>query len=146
MTGLRQRYGGGPGHLLATVASLAIAGAAVVGWFQSPSDLERVLIWFVASILLHDLLLLPLYTLADRLTMGFLPVRAAVYVRAPALISLLVLATVFPTVLGYGARSARRLGDIAQHGYLTRWLLLTGALFALSGLAYALRGRRIGDR
>jgi hypothetical protein len=143
---LWQRYGAGPGHLLATFASLAIAAAAVVGWFQSPTDLKGVLTWFVAAILLHDLVFLPLYTLADRLTIGFLPRRIAGYVRVPALISGLVLAAVFPTVLGYGARSAGRLSGIIEHGYLARWLLLTGVLFAISGLAYAVRGRTIPAR
>ncbi len=137
-----QRYGAGPGHLLATVASLAIAAAAVIGWTQRPRDLESVVIWFIAAILLHDLVLLPIYSLADRLTIGFLPLRAAVYVRVPALISLLLLAAVFPTVLGYGARTEHNVSGIVEHGYLERWLILTGALFALSGLAYALRGRK----
>ena len=30
----RARYGAGPLHLLALLASFAIAGAAVLGWFQ----------------------------------------------------------------------------------------------------------------
>ncbi len=141
-----QRYGAGPGHLLASIASLAIAAAAVIGWTQRPKDLESVLIWFIAAIVLHDLVLLPIYSLADRLTIGFLPVRAAVYVRVPALISLLLLATVFPTVLGYGARTEHNVSAIVEHGYLERWLILTGVLFALSGLAYALRGRLSNDR
>jgi hypothetical protein len=64
----------------------------------------------------------------------------------PALISLLLLAVVFPTVLGYGARSEHNLSGIVEHGYLVRWLLVTGGLFALSGLAYALRGRLSTDQ
>ena len=141
-----QRYGAGPGHLLASIASLAIAAAAIIGWTQRPKDLESVLIWFIAAILLHDLVLLPIYSLADRVTIGFLPRRAAVYVRVPALISLLLLAAVFPTVLGYGARTEHNVSAIVEHGYLERWLILTGVLFALSGLAYALRGRLSSDQ
>jgi hypothetical protein len=143
---LYRRYGAGPGHLLATVASFALATAAVIGWFQKPNDLERVLIWFIAAIVLHDLVLLPLYSLADRVTLRFLPTRTAVYVRVPTLISLLVLAAVFPTVLGEGARTAGRVSDIPEHGYLLRWIVMTGVLFALSGLAWALRGRAQADR
>jgi hypothetical protein len=141
-----RRYGEGPLHLLATLASIAIAGAAVYGWSQRHRDLEPVLEWFVAAILLHDLVLLPIYTLADRVTVGFLPTRAAVYFRVPALISGLVLAAVFPTVLGYGGHSTYNLTGIREHGYFVRWLALTGALFALSGLAYAVRGRGGDDR
>jgi hypothetical protein len=146
MNAIWKRYGAGPGHLLASVASLAIAAAAVIGWTQRPKDLMSVLIWFVAAILLHDLVLVPIYTLADRITIGFLPVRAAVYVRVPAIISALLLAAVFPTVLGYGGKSTLNLTGIAEHGYFERWLIVTGALYALSGLAYAVRGRRVADR
>jgi hypothetical protein len=146
MSRLWRRYGAGPSHLLATVASLAIAAAAVIGWTQRPKDLMSVLIWFGAAILLHDLVFLPLYSLADRVTIGFLPTRAAVYVRVPALISGLLLAAVFPTVLGYGHHSTYNLTGIHEHGYFERWLLVTGGLFALSGLAYAVRGRRHSAR
>ena len=139
MRAIWNRYGAGPGHLLATIASFAIAAAAVVGWTQRPRDLTNVIEWFIAAILLHDLVLLPIYSLADRVTIGFLPSRAAVYVRVPTVISLLLLATVFPTVLGEGARSTFNLSGIHEHGYLLRWLVLTGVLFALSGLAFALR-------
>ncbi len=135
---LRARYGASPAHLLATVASVAIAAAAVVGWTQRPQDLKNVLIWFVAAILVHDIVLLPVYSVADRLTLGRLPARVATHVRVPALISALVLAAVFPTVFGFGAHTEYAASGIAEHGYLARWLLLTGCLFALSGLGYAL--------
>jgi hypothetical protein len=49
---------------------------------------------------------------------------------------------VFPTVLGFGAHQEHNASGIVEHGYLARWLLLTGVLFALSGLAYTLRGVR----
>ena len=139
---LRARYGGGPAHLLASLASIAIAGAAVLGWTQRPRDLTNVLIWFGAAIVLHDVVLLPVYSLLDRCTLGRLPISVAVYVRVPALTSALVLAVVFPTVFGFGAHQEHNASGIVEHGYLARWLLLTGALFALSGLAYAIQGRR----
>jgi hypothetical protein len=136
---LRERYGGGPAHLLATLASFAIAGAAVVGWTQRPRDLVNVLIWFIAAIVLHDLVLLPVYSLADRLTLGRLPAKIGVYVRVPALVCVLVLAVVFPTVFGFGAHQEHNASGIVEHGYLARWLLLCGVVFAISGLAYAIR-------
>ncbi len=142
MRRLWARYGAGPTHLLASLASLAIAAAAVIGWTQRPRDLADVLIWFGAAIVLHDLVLLPLYSLANRVALGRLPLQAVAYVRVPLLISLLVLAAVFPTVFGYGARTEHSASGIVEHGYLARWLLLTGVLFALSGLAYAVHGRR----
>jgi Na+/melibiose symporter-like transporter len=142
MSRLRARYGGGPAHLLATLASFAIAGAAIFGWTQRPRDLTNVLIWFVAAIVLHDLVLLPLYSLLDRITLGRLPLRVAAYARVPALVSALVLAAVFPTVLGFGAHQEHNASGIVEHGYLARYLLLTGGLFALSGLAFAVSVRR----
>jgi hypothetical protein len=139
---LRARYGGGPAHLLATVASVAIAAAAVVGWTQRPRDLENVLIWFGAAVVIHDVVLLPMYSLIDRHTLGRLPASLATYVRVPVLTSALVLVAVFPTVLGFGAHQEHNASGIVEHGYLARYLLLTGALFALSGLTYAICGRR----
>ncbi|HTW12514.1 MAG TPA: hypothetical protein VME01_07215 [Solirubrobacteraceae bacterium] len=138
MSRLRSRYGAGPGHLLVLLASFAIAAAAVVGWFQRPVDLRGVLVWFAAAIVLHDLVLLPIYSLLDRVTVGRLPARSIAYVRVPAIISALVLLVLFPTVLGFGARRELAASGIPEHGYLLRWLILTGALFALSGLGYAL--------
>ena len=142
VSALWARYGGEPAHLLATIASLAIAGAAVIGWLQRPRDLENVLIWFGAAIVLHDVVLLPIYSLIDRHTLARLPVTLAVHLRVPALTSALVLVVVFPTVLGFGARREHVASGVVEHGYLARWLLLTGFLFALSGLAYAVNGRR----
>jgi hypothetical protein len=139
MRRLRARYGAGPAQLLATLASFAIAGAAVVGWTQRPRDLVNVLIWFGAAIVLHDIVLLPIYSVADRLTLGRLPARVAAYVRVPLLISVFVLAAVFPTVLGFGAHQEHNASGIVEHGYLARWLLLSGVLLALSGFAYAVR-------
>jgi hypothetical protein len=142
MRKLRARYGAGPAHLLASIASLAIAGAAVVGWTQRPRDLPHVLIWFGAAIFVHDIVLLPVYSLVDGLTLRRLPARAATYIRVPALISGLVLAVVFPTVFGFGDRTEYAASGIAEHGYLARWLLLTGVLFGLSGLGYAVGSKR----
>jgi hypothetical protein len=139
---LRARYGAGPAHLLATLASFLIAAAAVIGWTQRPRDLLTVLIWFAAAIVLHDMVLLPIYSVADRLTLGRLPARAAAYVRVPVLTSALVLVAVFPTVLGFGAHQEHNASGIVEHGYLARWLLLSGVLFALSGLTFAVRGLR----
>jgi Na+/melibiose symporter-like transporter len=144
MRRIRARYGAGPGHLLLLLASFAITGAAVIGWFQRPRDLERVLIWFVAAVLLHDLVLLPLYSLLDRLTIARLPRRSIAYVRVPAIVSGLLLLVLFPTILGYGARGEFRASGIPEHGFLFRWLVLTGVLFTLSGLAYALAAVRRG--
>jgi hypothetical protein len=139
---LGARYGGSPAHLLASLAALAIAAAAVLGWLQRPRDLEGVLIWFGIAAVLHDLVLLPLYSLVDRISIGQLPRHLGAYVRVPALISGLLFVVLFPTILGYGAATFHGASGLTEHGYLARWLLLSGVLFALSGLAFAARRRR----
>jgi hypothetical protein len=138
----RSRYGASAGHLLLIIASLLIAGAAVLGWTQRPRDLVGVLIWFGAAIVLHDLVFLPIYSLVDRLTLGRLPARAAGYVRVPLLISGMLLLILFPTILGFGAATFHHASGLHEHGYLERWLALSGALCLLSGLAYAVSAHR----
>ncbi len=148
---LRTRYGAGPLNLIALLACFALAGAAVVGWFQRPQDVETVLEWFVAAILLHDLVALPFYSLLDRLVFGAVhggvrqaPPTAAPrlvnptpYLRVPAILSGLLFVVFCPVLLGFGAASELSASGIAETGYLARWLLATGVMFALSGAAYA---------
>jgi len=152
MRRFRALYGAGPLHLLALLASFAIAGAAVVGWFQRPRDVGSVLVWFAAAIVLHDFVLLPLYSLLDRIAFGRLAKRAghhprpepsrlvnpAPYIRIPAMLSGLLFAVFFPVILGLGAQTELSASGIVESGYLARWLLATGVMFAASGVAYAI--------
>jgi hypothetical protein len=154
----RALYGAGPLQLLALLASLAIAGAAVVGWFDRPRDVINVLVWFAAAIVLHDVVLLPLYSLLDRIAFGGAGMLVAgarrpepsrlvnptPYLRIPAILSGLLLAVFFPVILGLGAQTELSASGIVESGYLTRWLLATGALFVVSGVAYALAVARAG--
>jgi hypothetical protein len=147
----RALYGAGPLHLLALLASFAIAGAAVVGWFQRPREVVNVIEWFAAAIVIHDLVLLPLYSLLDRIAFGRLRSRAdparrtalltlvnpTAYLRIPAILSGLLLAVFFPVILGLGRQTELSASGIAESGYLARWLLATGLMFAVSGVTYA---------
>lgn len=149
-------YGSSPLHLLALLASLLIAGAAVVGWFDNTAAItERILIWFLGAALAHDLILLPLYLVLDRIAFGVLHERAGtpppqrapgwVYVRIPALLSGLLWLVFFPQALRLGESTFRVASGLGQSVYLSRLLLTCGAMFALSGLAYAVglaRARR----
>lgn len=154
----RALYGAGPLHLLALLASFAIAGAAVVGWFERPRDVVNVLEWFVAAILIHDLVLLPLYSLLDRIAFGGRSpridrahataprrlVNPTPYLRIPAILSGLLLAVFFPVILGLGNQTELSASGIPESGYLARWLLATGVIFALSGIGYAVAVSRAG--
>jgi hypothetical protein len=147
----RALYGAGPLHLLALLASFAIAAAAVIGWFERPRVVVNVLEWFVAAVVIHDLVLLPLYSLLDRIAFGGLgkrEVRAhraaapelvnpTPYLRIPAILSGLLLAVFFPVILGLGRQTELSASGIAESGYLARWLLATGLMFAVSGVTYA---------
>ncbi|MGB0095619.1 MAG: hypothetical protein WBP81_24155 [Solirubrobacteraceae bacterium] len=156
----RALYGAGPLHLLALLASFAIAAAAVIGWFERPRVVVNVLEWFVAAIVIHDLVLLPLYSLLDRIAFGGLGKRdvrahrAALpelvnptpYLRIPAILSGLLLAAFFPVIFGLGDQTELSASGIAESGYLARWLLATGVMFAVSGVAYALAVARAAAR
>ncbi|MEO6859681.1 MAG: hypothetical protein ABI323_14045 [Solirubrobacteraceae bacterium] len=149
-------YGAGPLHLLALLASFALAGAAVVGWFERPRDVVSVLIWLAAAIGLHDLILMPLYSLLDRIAFSRLsagldrrreahsgPVNATPFLRIPAVLSGLLLIVFFPVISGLGARTELAASGIAERAYLVRWLALVGVLFAGSGAAYAISVARV---
>ena len=154
----RALYGAGPLHLLALLASFAIAGAAVVGWFERPRDVVNVLEWFVAAILIHDLVLLPLYSLLDRIAFDGRSqridrasrtalrrlVNPTPYLRIPAILSGLLLAVFFPVIFGLGDQTELSASGIPESGYLARWLLATGVIFAVSGIAYAVAVSRAG--
>jgi hypothetical protein len=155
---IRALYGAGPLNLLVLVASFAIAGAAVAGWFQRPRDVMTVLEWFAAAIVLHDLVALPLYTLLDRIAFGGVgaglhrarggapaPVPPIPYLRIPAMLSGLLLLVFFPVLFGLGSRSELSASGIVESGYVARWLLVTGLMFLVSGVAYvAATARAVG--
>jgi hypothetical protein len=154
----RSLYGADPLHLLALVASMLIAGAAIAGWFDSfpGATTLKVVLWFLGAIVAHDLVLLPLYSLLDRIAFGPRHANAArrprkrasdvVYVRIPALLSGLVFLVFFPEILRLGDQAFFTASGLHQRAFLTRYLLICAGLFALSGLAYAVKLRRASAR
>ena len=68
-------YGANPLHLLTLLACFALAGYAAAQLV--PSRPLGVAVWFIAAVIGHDLVLMPLYSIADR------SVLAAVRHRAP---------------------------------------------------------------
>jgi len=149
MNGFERRYGNNPLHLLSVVTCFALAGYAALQASDGPRPL-RMAVWFVGALIAHDLVLFPLYALADRGLTRVLPSRRTPiglgglnYLRAPALISGLLLLMFFPLILRrsegpYGAASG-----LDQSPYLGHWLLITAVLFGLSAVLYAVAaGRR----
>ena len=148
---LRRRfYGASPLHLLAHAAAFAIAFYALAQIVRG-GTVVNFIAWFVGAALLHDLVLLPLYSALDRLTgraiIARSPRRVPVlnHVRVPALISGLLLLVYFPLILGLSR--ANYLAATGHHlrGYALQWLGVTAALFVGSAILYAIRAMRARD-
>lgn len=147
----RRIYGSHPLHLLTLVAGFALLGYVIATikpttlwnpntWWQS------IAVWFAAAIVAHDLVLFPVYALADRLLLatgaGRRPtarVPVLNYVRVPALGAGLTLLVFLPGIIEQGAPTFRAATGLTQDVFLGRWLLLTAAMFAISALCYGIR-------
>ena len=146
MDRFRRRYGNGPLHLIAAVATAAIAGYAIVEVAGLPAPASFA-IWFVGAIVAHDLVSFPLYSLLDRVaggTIGAAPSgrSAYAYVRAPAILSGVLFVVWFPFILGLSSETYALKSGLSTAPFLPRWLLITAGLFLASGALYAIRARR----
>ena len=118
-----------------------ILGASHPGWL---------LLWFVGAIILHDLVFLPLYSALDRVLtsrrQGDVSRAAGPtwvnHVRVPAVISGVLLLVTFPLVLRLSDHAYARASGLHESVYLTRWLLVTAGLFAVSAVLYLARRAR----
>ena len=141
MARFRDLYGTTPLHLVAVVASFAVAFYAALKIAGSPTG-WKIAIWFVGAALAHDLVLWPLYTVLDRIAGGRRPGPAVNHVRVPALLSGLLLLTWSGLILQRAPGTYEGATGLRPEPYLERWLAVTAVLFLASGLLYALRARR----
>jgi hypothetical protein len=125
-------------RLVLLLVSFAVAGAATVGWFQRSFDVGAVLVWFGAAIVVHDLVLLPAYSVVDRAVAGFVG-RLVAFVRVPLILSGLLLIVFFPLIFRVGSGTYRAASGQDVGAYLGRWLIATAVLFLGSGLVWAAR-------
>jgi hypothetical protein len=156
MRRFRAAYGAGPLHLLAALATLAVAAYALSRSFDLLADPARMLFWLGGGIVAHDLVLLPFYSLLGLLAGAALlrpprnPSRLRVaalnHLRAPALLSGLLALVWFPLIAGKGAGTFERATGLSNDVYFERWLLLSIALFAASALVFAVRARGLAGR
>ena len=156
-------YGDRLFHLILVLAALALGAYTVVvlgvgNLFNPMVWWQSIAVWFVVAVIGHDLILFPLYALADRLLL--LPVRmprAAAqdrrgdaqhtsrhtpltnYLRIPSLAAGLLLLLFLPGIIEQGAPTFRAATGLTQAPYLSRWLLLTAALYLASALCYVVR-------
>jgi hypothetical protein len=108
-------------------------------------------VWFLAAIIGHDLVLFPLYALADRsLTAALAAMRnrragpsprvsPLNYLRVPTLAAGLSLLLFFPGIIQQGKATYSAATGQSQEPFFGRWLLLVAALYGFSALAYATR-------
>ena len=150
----RRRYGASPLHLLAHLAAFAICAYALAQIVRGGAVVNFV-IWFGGAAVLHDIVFLPLYSVLDRVAhrsarrvhlaaphaLRHADVPVINHIRAPALISGLLLIVYFPLILGQAGSEYFKATGHHLHGYVRNWLLITAALFAASALVYAIRVR-----
>lgn len=158
MSAFRDIYGSRPLHLL--VMTFGFALAAYVLAIAKPTTLwnpqtwwQSIAVWFAAAIVGHDLVLFPIYTLADRMLWARRDrrqprVSARNHIRIPALGSALTLLVFLPGIVEQGAPTYLAATGQTQQPFLGRWLLLTAGMFGASAAVYAARlagGRRAVD-
>jgi hypothetical protein len=163
-------YGDRLFHLLVVLAALALGAytISVLGvrnlfnptvWWQS------IAVWFAVAVIGHDLILFPLYSLADRLlsasrrspvghrdsaaTHPSRRIPITNYLRMPTLATALLLLIFLPGIIEQGAPTYLAATGLTQTPYLSRWLLLTAAFYGASTVCYTirtlLRQRRSGE-
>ncbi|MEU5781006.1 hypothetical protein [Micromonospora lupini] len=140
---LRAGYGAAPWHLLLVTAVIVLAGWVALRLAQE-ATFGRMLLWFVGAVIAHDLVLFPVYASADRALRAVARDRVTLlnHLRVPALGTALLFVVYSPGILRWGETTHEAATGLTQRPYLVRWLVLSAALFLLSGLAYLLRRRQ----
>jgi hypothetical protein len=128
--------------VLAHLILLPIAGWALLTVLDFRAA-DNVVLWLVAAVILHDLILLPAYSGLDRLA-RFAARDAINYIRVPGGLSLLMLLVFWSTIRGKGDGAFHYVSGLRYDGYAQRWLLVSAGLFAVSGALYLVR--RVGSR
>ena len=144
---IRAWYGARPLHLLTLLAAFALAGYALRAVVLA-HQWRGFAVWFIVAIIGHDLLLFPLYSLADLSARRLLPGWAARggaarpgaaasgqplvpvinYIRVPAGFALLLLMVWFPTSCGCTAPNCGSAWRISPKSSPSRSSKRTGIL------------------
>jgi hypothetical protein len=153
----KRLYGERVLHLIVLLGALALAAYTIsvlgVGQLFNPRVWwQSIAVWFAVAVIGHDLILFPLYALAER----FLPKgrseakpadqrRAALhppltnYLRMPTLATALTFALFLPGIIRQGAFTYTAATGLTQEPFLTRWLLLVAAFYLISAACYVVR-------
>ncbi len=130
---MSKRYGAPPWHLLGHVALFVLTAYAITQIFTLGAA-GNVVVWLIGAVLLHDAVLWPLYTI------GLSPLSN--YLRVPLGLSLLLGLVFIGTISGKGGNAYRNASGQTYDGYVTRWLVVSAALFVISAIVYFVRRRR----
>lgn len=153
-TGTQRRlYGAGPLHVLSLLGCFAIAGYAATRVLAEGGPWLAMLTWFVGAAIAHDLVLYPLYAIADvtaharvfrrhRRPPSVRGVPWINYLRVPVGLSALLLLVWFPLILGGREDAFFGATGHSTDVYLGRWSAITGVLFLGSAVCYAWAIRR----
>lgn len=130
-------------RLLALLACLALAAYAATFLLGDPVALT-VLAWFVGAAVVHDLVLFPLYALADRALTSLPRARVPLvnHLRLPLLGAGLTFVMFVPGILRQSEQTHLAATGLTQQPYLARWLWLVAAMFLASAVVYAIRVAR----
>jgi hypothetical protein len=140
---LRRHYGAGPLHLFGLLVSFAVA-AYVVTRILGAQGWKAIFLWFVVCLIVHDFIAWPLYTLADRIALrldhrtghGHPRVPWINHVRAPTIISGLLLVLFFPLIFRLSNSTYQPITGFDENIYLANWLVVTAILFGVSAGLY----------
>ena len=147
---LRVAYGARPLHLLSGLAALALSGYAILKLFHSAQPLE-IAEWLVAAIVIHDLVLLPTYSVLGGLAHRGLGVgtagreerlEALNHLRIAVFFVVLPLLIWAPLIFGLANDRYAHNTGLSTDIYLGRWLLYSGGVCVGSALLYVVRVRR----
>ena len=138
MTGLRA---------VGVVACLALGAYAATIVVRDPSlhpSVPWMLAWFAGALLLHDLVLFPLYAAVDRMLVRLpaTPVPLVNHVRVPLLGAGLTLVVFLPGIIRQGGPVHLGATGLDQGPYLGRWLWLVLAMAGASALVWVVRVTR----
>ena len=156
MSRFRSAYGDSPLHLLAVLASFAVAGYGFLRIVENPSALGT-LVWFAGAAIAHDLIAFPLYSALNLIAYRSIEgpgdareerrrVPLINHVRIAAFLAGLALLLFFPLILGLDSANYEKDTGLSGDVFLTRWLGLCAALFLGSAAIYAVRLRRAAKR
>ncbi|MGW4792114.1 hypothetical protein ACWEPC_06835 [Nonomuraea sp. NPDC004297] len=144
-------YGAPWWHLLVLALGFLVAGYVATRVVDAGIWVGFV-VWFVGAVVLHDLVLFPLYSAADlaarsagartrgsRRTGARWRPGPINHLRVPAAFSALLLLVWSPLILRGAEPNYRAAVGLSTIPYLNRWILVTLALFAASALLHLLR-------